>query len=108
MRWLIPERRLPEEQLAIIRECTHPCGDHLWITTSDISNSLKGLLLQIASHVKNSLHNAKICLAAHSSLLKEMIAYSGPNWTVIPVQSGQPFRSKLDSDSGPNWTPIPV
>jgi hypothetical protein len=28
-------------------------------------------------------------------------AYSGANWTLIPVQTDHPFRSKLDTDSGP-------
>jgi len=36
------------------------------------------------------------------------IAYSGPNWTLIPEQTGHPFRLKLDTDSGANWTVIPV
>jgi hypothetical protein len=35
-------------------------------------------------------------------------AYSGPNWTLIPVETGHPFRSKLITDSGANWTAIPV
>lgn len=35
-------------------------------------------------------------------------AYSGPNWTPIPEQTGHPFRGKLDSDSGANWTLIPA
>jgi len=29
-------------------------------------------------------------------------AYSGPNWTPIPVQTDHPFRLKLDTDSGAN------
>ena len=32
------------------------------------------------------------------------IAYSDPNWTRNPTESGQPIRSKLDSESGANWT----
>ena len=31
-------------------------------------------------------------------------ANSGPNWTHIPRQTGQPFQSKLDTDSTANWT----
>jgi len=26
------------------------------------------------------------------------------NWTPFPVETGQPFRFKVDSDSGSNWT----
>lgn len=47
-----------------------------------------------------------------TNLVKEyivpMLAYSGPNWSPIPVQTGHPFRLKLDTDSGANWTVIPV
>ncbi len=39
---------------------------------------------------------------------RSLAAYSGPNWTPIPDQTGQSFRLKLDTDSGANWTLIPV
>jgi hypothetical protein len=35
-------------------------------------------------------------------------AYSRPNWTRVPRQTGQPFQRKLDTDSTPNWTVIPA
>ena len=35
-------------------------------------------------------------------------AYSTPNWTPIPRQTGHPFHAKLDSQSSANWTPIPL
>jgi hypothetical protein len=35
-------------------------------------------------------------------------AYSRPNWTRVPGQTGQPFQRKLDTDSTPNWTVIPA
>ena len=31
-------------------------------------------------------------------------AYSTPNWTPIPRQSGQAFHGKVDTDSSANWT----
>ena len=35
-------------------------------------------------------------------------AYSRPNWTRIPRQTGQPFQRKLDTDSTASWTVIPA
>ena len=31
-------------------------------------------------------------------------AFSAPNWTPIPRQTGHPVQRKLDTDSAPNWT----
>ena len=36
------------------------------------------------------------------------IADSGGTWTGIPVETGHPFRRKLDTFSGAKWTPFPV
>lgn len=44
----------------------------------------------------------------HHKPILDRAAYSGPNWTPIPEQTGHAFRFKLDSDSGANWTLIPV
>lgn len=38
----------------------------------------------------------------------DFLAYSMPNWTPIPSQTGHPFHGKLDSQSSANWTPIPL
>ena len=34
----------------------------------------------------------------------EQGAFSAPNWTPIPRQTGHPVQRKLDTDSAPNWT----
>ena len=35
-------------------------------------------------------------------------AYSAPNWTPIPRQTGHLVQRKLDTDSTANWTPVPL
>ena len=35
-------------------------------------------------------------------------AYSTPNWTPIPRQTGHLVQRKLDTDSTANWTPSPA
>ena len=39
-----------------------------------------------------------------SKLAQKLGAYSTPNWTPIPRQSGQAFHGKVDTDSSANWT----
>ena len=39
--------------------------------------------------------------------MEALVAYSAPNWTPIPRQTGHRFQPKLDSRSSANWTPIP-
>jgi predicted ATP-dependent endonuclease of OLD family len=38
----------------------------------------------------------------------QAIAFSAPNWTASPRQTGHPFHGKLDTWSSANWTPIPL
>lgn len=45
-------------------------------------------------------------LYADRCMKKADIAYSAPNWTRIPRQTGQPFHGKVDTDSRANWTAV--
>ena len=47
-------------------------------------------------------------LCSGNSARSVMAAYSTPNWTPIPRQTGHLVQRKLDTHSTANWTPSPA
>jgi len=111
----MPTSRLPPaKDQQVIVDC-----DSAAITAGDISGVLSAL--KSLSSDRSSAMSAEgvVTLVFHGydddprelesipevrAWFAHLFANSGPNWTHIPRQTGQPFQSKLDTDSTANWT----
>jgi superfamily I DNA/RNA helicase len=72
MRWMVPERRLDESQLAILRECGTWRGANDWI--QGFAGSGKTVLLvHLVGRILAQHANASLCVATYTHALRDLI-----------------------------------
>jgi hypothetical protein len=72
MQWMVPERRLDESQLAILRECGSLRGDNDWI--QGFAGSGKTVLLvHLVRRILAQHSGASLCVATYTHALKDLI-----------------------------------
>ena len=73
MQWMVPERRLDEYQLEVLRKCSVLRGRNQWI--QGFAGSGKSVLvIHAIQRILTGDPNAKVCLAVYTHALKQLLA----------------------------------
>ena len=90
---------IPKETILRDLVASQPGQEGKWFAAAKDSGLFE-LAIELAN--KSPADPRTLIRAARDFAVKH--AFSAPNWTPIPRQTGHPVQRKLDTDSAPNWT----
>lgn len=87
MQWMVPERRLDEYQLEVLRKCSTLGGRNQWIR--GFAGSGKSVLVMHAvQRILAAEPNASVCVAVYTHALKQLLASGlAERYRTVPVQT---------------------
>lgn len=87
MQWMVPERRLDEYQLEVLRKCSVLRGRNQWI--QGFAGSGKSVLvIHAIQRILTGDPNAKVCVAVYTHALKQLLSSGlAEKYRNVPVQT---------------------